>query len=520
MNNQKPKKVAVASCTPWATEAAGRIVEAGGNAFDAAICAAFELMISNPLMCSIGGGGFAAIRSSNDEVKIVDFFDSMPGMGLDKSLFGKNAKVVDLPYGTGIQVISGHASVGVPGTLKGLEHISQQYGCLPLKEVLQPAIENARTGVPFNSPMARYIAISAEPLHWFTEYSKKLLSTPQWEIPKEGYLFKNPDLANTLDLIGQYGSDIVYKGDIAQNIVNEIQSGGGIITLEDLQNYDVIIRQPLFAEYGRYKIYTNPPPSVGGSTIIQMLKVISKLNLTEYNPAIVSKLGKIIHTALNDRYSRIEEGRKNPSKYFELTEDDYILEKYKNILPSASTTHVSCVDDLGNACSITMSIGYGSGVAIPGTGILMDNVLGELELNPLGFHALDPGERLVSSMSPTIAYDELKNDLLVLGTPGASRIATSLTQVIVNINNLNMSIEKALNEPRVHWEDNKFALEEGREFDESEIPAEWEIVRFPGRDMFFGGVQCVRLSQGGNLNAASDPRRCGKGRVFSSTLLS
>ncbi|OGH96233.1 MAG: hypothetical protein A2104_06815 [Candidatus Melainabacteria bacterium GWF2_32_7] len=514
MIKEKPKRIAVASCTGWATEAAGKVIESGGNAFDAAICAAFELMISNPLMCSIGGGGFAAVKSANDEVKIIDFFDCMPGKGLNKGLFGKNARIVDLPYGTGIQVISGHSSIGVPGTLKGLEYISKQYGLLPLKEVLQPAITNAVIGVPMNSPMARYLAISAGPLHWFTEYSKKLLSTPDGEIPKEGFLYKNPDLANTLNLIAQYGSDIVYKGEIGEKIVNEVQSGGGILTLEDLSNYDVIIRKPIFTEYGKYKIYTNPPPSVGGLTLIQMLKVISRLNVTEYNPVIVSKLGKIIHTALTDRYSCIEEGRKDFKEYFKLAEDNYILEKYKNILPSPSTTHISCVDDLGNACSITMSIGYGSGVAIPETGILMDNVLGELELNPLGFHALDPGERLVSSMSPTIIYDDFKKDMLVLGTPGASRIATSLMQIIININNLNMSLKEALSAPRIHWEDNKFALEAGRDFDESEIPPEWEVVRFPDIDMYFGGIQCVKLFGDGNLDAASDPRRCGVGKVF------
>lgn len=513
MIKEKPKRVASASCTPTATEAAVKIAEAGGNAFDAAISAAFELMVSNPLMCSLGGGGFAAIKPAGGEVQIVDFFDCMPGKGLDRSKFGKNMRIIDLPYGTGIQVISGHSSIGVPGTLKGLEFISKEFGRLPLGEVLKPATENARKGVSFNETQARYLSISAEPLHWFTKYSKEILSTPEGKVLPVGYPFKNPDLANTFELIAEEGSDIVYKGDIAKKITDEILSGGGIITLEDLSGYDVKIRRPLFTEYGKYKIYTNPPPSIGGSTLIQMLKVISKLSLTEYSPSMVSNMAKIIATALNDRYSCFNDGCRDFNELYKLTDDEYILEKYKNIVPSASTTHLSCVDDLGNACAITMSIGYGSGVAIPGTGILMDNVLGELELNPLGFHALDPGERLVSSMSPTIAYDELNNDLLVMGTPGASRIATSLMQVIVNLNNLNMSLKEALSEPRIHWEDNKFALEPGRNFNENEIPKDWEIVRFSNPDMYFGGIQCVRLSNGINLEAASDPRRCGTGRV-------
>ncbi len=159
-----------------------------------------------------------------------------------------------------------------------------------------------------------------------------------------------------------------------------------------------------------------------------------------------------------------------------------------------------------------MSVGYGSGVALEDTGIYFGNTLGELELNPFGFHALEPGMRLVSGMSPTIAVDERNNDLIAIGSPGASGLPRRLCQTLLNISDLGLSIDEALKQPRVHSEDGKLVVESQMEVDESQIPADWEVVKFDGLNMYFGGVQCVRLNEG-SLTAASDPRRCGKSVV-------
>ncbi len=511
-NELAPNKVAIASCTPYATDAAAKVVEAGGNAFDAAVAGAFDLMVSNVLMCSIGGGGFATIKVQGCEPVVFDFFDAMPGMGVDKNEFGKDIKTVTLPYGLGIDINTGYSSIGVPGTAKGLELIAKKFGNLHMKEILTPAVEDARQGVPLNATIAYWLSLSAEKIHWFTEYSKKLLSTKDGQVPTEGYPMKNPDLADIFELIADEGSDVIYKGEIARKLSEHIRRGGGLVTFEDLKNYQVIERKPIKAKYGNYSIYTNPPPSVGGLTLIQMLKAVSYLDFKEYDPKTVAKIGKIIYTALDDRYSLFRQGNRNFDDLYNLVEDDYVQEKYANITPSPNTTQITCVDDLGNSCSITMSMGYGSGVAVPGTGICLGNTLGELELNPFGFHALDPGMRLVSGMTPTIGVDEKNNDILALGTPGASRIAPAIMQTILNISDLNLSIEEALKMPRIHWEDGKVAVESNMDVDKQELPDEWEVVEFEGLDMFFGGVQCARLN-GGNLTAGSDPRRCGKSRV-------
>ena len=512
-NKTRPNKVAIASCTPYATDAAAEAALSGGNAFDVAVAGAFDLMVSNLLMCSIGGGGFATIKTPGNKPVVFDFFDAMPGIGLDKSEFNKNIRKVNIPYGIGIDVISGYSSIGVPGTSKGLELILKKFGNLGMKDVLKPAIQHADEGVPLNSTIAYWLSISAEKIHWFTDYSKSLLSTKGGQIPQEGYLMKNPDLANTFEMIGEKGTDIIYSGETGQRLSDFIRSGGGLVTLEDLKNYQVIERKPVAAKYGKYNVYTNPPPSAGGISLVQMLKAMSYLDFKGYDPDTTAKIGKIIHTAINDKYSLFKQGNRNFDDLYNLIEDDYVFEKYKNIIPSPNTAHISCVDDFGNACSITMSMGYGSGVALPGTGICFGNTLGELELNPFGFHALDPGMRLVSGMTPTIGVNEKNNDILVIGTPGASRIAPAIMQTIINISDLNLSIEDALKMPRIHWEDNKLIVESNMAVDEKQIPDEWEIVKFDDLDMYFGGMQCVSLSGGDNLTAASDPRRNGKSRV-------
>jgi len=511
-NTPKPSKIAIASCTPHATDAAAEVAKHGGNAIDAAVAGAFDLMVSNILMCSIGGGGFATVKIPGQEPVVFDFFDAMPGIGVDKSEFGKNIRKIHVPYGIGTDILTGYASIGVPGTAKGLELISKRFGNLPMKEILSPATRHAREGVPLNGTIAYWLSISAEKIHWFTEYSKSLLSTDDGQVPAEGYPMKNPDLADTFEIIAEKGTDTIYGGELGREISDQIRKGGGLLTVDDLKNYRVIERKALKTAYGKYNIYTNPPPAVGGITLVQMLKAMSYIGFKGYDPDTVSKIGKIIYTALNDRYSVFKKGSRDFDDLYKLVEDDYIVEKYENIRPSPNTTQISCTDDLGNSCSITMSMGYGSGVAAPGLGICFGNTLGELELNPFGLHALDPGMRLVSGMAPTIGVDEKNGDILVIGTPGASRIPSALMQTITNISELGLSIDEALKMPRVHWEDNKLVMESQLEIDENQIPAGWEIVKFDSIEMYFGGVQCVRLNKG-ELTAASDPRRCGKSRV-------
>jgi gamma-glutamyltranspeptidase/glutathione hydrolase len=515
--NKKPKQYAIASCTREATSVGVEIAAEGGNAVDAAVGVAFDLIVSNILMCSIGGGGFATVRTPDGLVETIDFFDCMPGKGLNPDYFRKyaNPQKMFLPYGVGIEVMIGHACSGVPGTVKGLELLLKRHGTMPLKEVIQPAIEHARKGIKLSRTISFWLGISAEKVHWYTRYAKKLLSTPAGEIPEAGYLLKQKDLADTLELIGQYGSGVVYKGVIADAIVQEMQKGGGLITYEDLASYEAIIRKPLETTYRGRKVWTNPPPSVGGATLVEMLNILSHFDLGDkLTPEMITTIGKAQRIALHDKFTRYLDPKTNEEVAKELLSPEYALEKYKAIKPCPNTTHLSTIDDTGCGVGITMSMGYGSGVAIPDTGIMMDNVLGEMELNPKGFLQATPGERLISGMAPSVMFDEETNDLVALGTPGASRISTCLMQIIMNLTDYKMDLLTALSSPRFHFEDLKFALEPGLELDESQLDDNIEVCRFDDLNMYFGGSQSVRFKKGKLPEAATDPRRSGSAQTL------
>lgn len=515
--NRKAKQYAIASCTREATSVGIEIAASGGNAVDAAVGVAFDLLVSNILMCSISGGGFATVRTPDGNVETIDFFDCMPGKGLNPDYFQKyaNPQKVFLPYGVGVEVMIGHATVGVPGTIKGLELLLKRHGTMPLKEVIAPAVEHARRGTKLSNTISSWLKISSEKVHWYTRYCKKILSTPAGAIPDAGYIVKQNDLANTLELIANYGSDVVYKGEIADAIIQEMKQGGGLITFQDLSTYEAIVREPLKTRYRNKNIFTNPPPSVGGATLVELLHIISHIELSDKHTAkSVTEVGKAMRIALHDKFTKYIDPATNEEVSKELLSPEYALACYKKIVPSANTTHLSCIDDTGCGVGITMSMGYGSGVAVPGTGILMDNVLGEMELNPKGYLKASPGERLISGMSPSVMYDEDTSDLVVLGTPGASRIAPCLAQIIMNLTDYKMDLLSALAAPRFHFEDHKFAIEPGVEVDRSQLNSDTEVVEFENLNMYFGGSQCVRFKKGKLPEAATDPRRSGSAQTL------
>ncbi|MEW5820859.1 MAG: gamma-glutamyltransferase [Cyanobacteriota bacterium] len=514
---KNPKQYALATCTREATTAGIEIASSGGNAVDVAVASAFDLLVSAVIMCSIGGGGFALVKTPDGKIELIDFFDCMPGKGIDLNKYRKNAKPdkVLLKCGTDYEVMVGHATVTVPGAVKGLELLLKRHGTMPLKELLQPAIRDAKNGTKFNRNLNDFISISAKEVHWRSNYIKNILSTPEGEVPGIGYRVKQPELSKTLELIAEYGSDVVYKGDIADSIIKEIQDNGGLVTYEDLKTYEPTIRKPLETIYKGKKIWTNPLPSVGGVTLVQILNAISHMKIgNKLSPEDVAIIGKIQRKALFDKFNKYIDPEKNEEISRELLSSEYALNCYKKILSSPNTTHLSCIDDSGYAVSITMSMGYGSGVAIPDRGIFMSNSLGEIDLNPRGYLMAQPGEKLVSCMSPSLMYDESTNDLVVMGSASSSRISTSLMHVIMNMTDFNMSLHEAINSPRCHYENNEFSIETGLEVDDSLLDNETKICWFDTKERFFGGSHCVRYKEGKLLEAVNDPRRSGSAQTM------
>lgn len=511
------KKLALSSCTKEATADGIEVGLSGGNAVDALVAGAFSLIVSNPLMCSIAGGGFVTVRTPDGHVETIDFFDCMPGKGLPEDYISTKAsyELAYVDFGFDVNIVKGHATIGVPGTVKGIELLLNRHGSMPMKEVLKPAIKRAKEGVYANDTIAGWLACSSEKVQWHTPYSKHVLSTDEGEIIPAGYLFKQPDLAQTLESIAEYGSDVIYKGDIAQLIAKEMSENGGLITLEDLAAYEAVIREPLHYKYGHKDLFTNPPPSVGGASLVAMLKLLSNYDLASIStPRRIAIMGNVMRLALHDRFTKYNDPATNAETAKTLLGDDYINECLTKLQSSANTTHISAVDADGLAVSLTMSMGYGSGVAIPGTGIFCDNTLGEIELNPKGFLKANPGTRLISGMTPSVIIDKELDSVMALGTPGATRIPSCLLQVIINMNDFDMSLEDALKAPRIHAEGTKFNVEPYLEPDPSLLKPDVELVKFDKPSMYFGGAQCARIERGENPEAAADPRRTGRGQVI------
>jgi gamma-glutamyltranspeptidase/glutathione hydrolase len=498
---------AASAGTPYAAEAAAEVFRAGGNAADGAVAAAAAVSVTEPLLSSIGGGGFALVRDPNGDAELIDFYDAMPGKGLPASAFGAggNPQTVVLKYGAGVNSTVGGASVAVPGALRGWEALLRRHGRLTLAQNLAPAIRLSREGFRLCKTSAMWFQVAEEVLRLTEETRKNFYDGDR--VYLEGEEVRFPELADTLEAIGEGGADLFYEGELARHLSSYILKAGGIITERDLAEYEAVIRKPLTVAYGTGTVYTNGAPSAGGPTLAQMLRIVSGYDLAAMpEDDYVRVMTGAMKYALHDREIAYVDGAENEIVAQRLTSEEYAREQRRRIFGSPQTTHVSCVDAGGSAVSITATMGYGSGLVIPSTGIPVNNTLGEPELNPKGFHALEPGERLISSMSPTILSSEL-GGLIALGSPGASRIPTAILQTLVNVLDFGMPLESAVLAPRFHAEGDLFAYEAGAPT--ADLDRYEQVLTFEGPNMYFGGVNAVRRTTEGLFEAAADPRRSG-----------
>jgi gamma-glutamyltranspeptidase / glutathione hydrolase len=504
------RSFAAAAGTPYAAEAAAETYRAGGNAADAAVAAAAAVSVTEPLMSSVGGGGFALVRSPSGRAELIDYYDVMPGKGLPASAFGAGGapQTMILKYGAGVRSIVGGASSAVPGSFRGWEKLLECHGLLGLKETLAPAIRLAREGFNLCRTSGLWFQVADEVLRLTDETRKHFYKDDR--VYLEGEVVRFPELADTLQAVGEGGARLFYEGGLARTISAYMLEMGGIITEEDLADYEAVVREPMSVSYGAGAMYTNGPPSAGGPTLAQMLKVVSAYDLVAMPDEEYARLlAGAMKLALEDRDTAYLDGARNREVAERLTGEEYAAEQRRRIFSSFGsphTTHLSCVDGDGLAVSITASMGYGSGLVVPGTGIPMNNTLGEPELNPKGFHALTPGERLISNMSPTVVSSE-EGGLISLGSPGASRIPTAILQTVINVVDFGMSLEEAVLAARFHAEDDLFAYEAGART--ADLDDYERVLSYETPNMFFGGVNAVRRTPGGRFEAAADPRRSG-----------
>ncbi|NOZ51223.1 MAG: gamma-glutamyltransferase [Chloroflexi bacterium] len=515
----------IAAGHPATAQAGADILGAGGNATDAAVAAAFSSFVAESTLVSPGGGGFALVYGPELRSPLIyDFFCSFPGLGRPA------AEAIDffpisVDFGPTRQIFHiGRGAVAVPGNLAGLCRLQQEQGRLPLAVVLQPAIDLCRRGVPLGE-FGCYVGHLLQPIFSNEPEIARLFGAPG-AFFSPGFLYRNPDLANALEALAKEGTRLIYDGDIATILLQDQRQHGGLITREDLASYEVIVRPALHFPYRQFELLTNPPPSRGGALIAFSLAMLSGFDIGTLNFGNPRHLGLLAEVMRQTNLARPAFESSGDADLF-LSSDH--LQRHSNDLarrlarharpyppdpppPPAHncTTHISVLDADGNFVSLTTTSGEMPGYVLGGTGIILNNVLGEADLHPQGFHQGTPGQRIGSMMAPTIVLEEGR-PILALGSGGANRLRTAILQVIMNFCDFGLDLQTAVEAPRIHFEAGELQLEGG--IKESTVASLWrwgyDIVRWQGQHMFFGGTHAVGLDARGLFLGAGDPRRAG-----------
>ncbi|VXD17385.1 gamma-glutamyltransferase [Planktothrix paucivesiculata] len=497
------------------TVAAGlAMFEAGGNAFDAAVACILTACVTEPGLTSLAGGGFLLAHTHTNQNILFDFFTQTPRYKCPISEL--NFYPVGVNFGRIIQEFHiGLGSMAVPGVWAGVIRVHETLGRLPFSVVAEPAIGLAKQGVEVNSFQAYTFSNLLQPILLTTAEGREIYA-PEGDILKTGDRLIMNNFAQTLEALISGGRAEFYQGEIAQNLVRDCQNSGGHLTLEDLNNYRVIEREPLTINYRGKTILTNPPPSAGGTLIAFALELLSAVDLSgiEFGSRQYLELVKTVMQLTNiARTDRLDGNlyQDNITDTFLSSASSYQQPLIHAVNKWGSTTHISVLDQEGNAASVTTSNGEGSGYMIPGTGIMVNNMLGEEDLNPLGFHLWPENVRISSMMSPTLVLNQGKPEF-VMGSGGSNRIRTAILQVLLNLIDFNFSVEDAVSNPRFHWENHRLDIEPG--FDTEIINSldlsEQDIIRlWPEKNMFFGGVHTLVRTADGELFGAGDERRSG-----------
>ncbi|MFZ6665800.1 gamma-glutamyltransferase [Peijinzhouia sedimentorum] len=520
----------VVSAHPLASEVGKQILEKGGNAVDAAVAVQFALAVVYPNAGNIGGGGFAIYRSNSGEYATLDFRETAPEKGGRDMYLDANGEVIeDLS-------VSGHLASGVPGSVDGMQTLHQKYGSLSWEELIQPAIDLAKNGFTLTANEARGINNLKRSLIEHNTIPPAFLIDSVWV---EGDTIYWKDLAATLELIRDNGRDGFYTGKVADLIVAEMQRGDGIISHEDLQNYQSIWREPVLGDYKNYKLISMAPPSSGGVALVGLMKMVENYPIADWgwnSTETVHLMTEAERRIYADRANHLGDpdfydvplaGLLDP-KYIEQRISDFDPNKASdseiigsgNPAPyeSDETTHFSIVDAAGNAISITTTLngGYGSKVIVAGAGFLLNNEMDDFSVKP-GYpniyglvggeaNSIAPGKRMLSSMTPTIV--EKDGELyMVVGTPGGSTIITSVYQTILNVIEHGMGMQEAVAAGRFHhqWLPDVIQAEPAA-MDSLTISALQNMGhQFRNRGSI-GRVDAILVLPDGKLEGGADPR--------------
>jgi len=535
-------KQAIASAHPLATRAGMDILNAGGNAFDAAVAVAASLGVVEPYSAGIGGGGFWLLYlADKDEYRFVDAREQAPAAA------GKDYYLDDNGDVNRDRAINGPTAAGIPGQAAAFAWLAEHYGTLPLIQSLAPAIQQAQSGFPVYEHYRRLMKWRLDAIKRYTESARLFLDNGQ--IPELDYLIKQPELAQTLERLGKLGHDGFYRGKTAQALVEGAQQAGGDWTLQDLQDYKVVERDPIrvSAGHGQFELISAPPPSSGGVALAQMLSMLDQFDWQAMNTVQQTHLlAEVMRRAYHDRAQYLGDPDYVDVPVDKLISNDHnlqwassidlnkatpsiTLQGPKNFEEGFHTTHLSVLDANGNMVSATLSINlpFGSAFTVPGTGVLLNNEMDDFsakpgEPNAYGLvgaeaNAIAPGKRPLSSMSPSFLISD--DQTAILGTPGGSRIITMVLLGSLEAMQ-HKPVEDWVSRPRIHHQylPDLIQYEPGALSDDemAGLRALGHSLKDVGRN--YGNMQAIKIDrENGEVTAASDPRGLGEALVKDQT---
>ncbi len=519
----KHQSAAVAAGHDLVADTVRDVLQAGGNAFDGAVAAAAMACAAEPVLASLGGGGFMLAHPADGARRIYDFFVQTP-VRRPEETDSYDFYPVDVHFGTEVQEFHiGWGTAAVPGTVAGLFDIHRDLGRIPLAELFSPAVRAAKEGVRVNDAQASFFEI-VEPIFVATEAIRAIFGSrrEKGRVVRSGENLRQSEFANFLEILAIEGPALFYRGEVAAALLNEMAHRGAL-TAEDLAAYRVELRTPLSMSFLGTRVETNPPPSSGGLLVAFGLTLLENRPLHSLDQCGAAHAARIASVLAATSEARVEslanaDRDQRPEEESAMLNPGF-LETWRHRVESRisarnGTTHVSIADREGNIAALSLSNGSGSGCIIPGTGIAINNMLGEADLNPTGFHSWPRNRRLTSMMAPTVVRWP-DGRVAAIGSGGSNRIRSAILQVLVNLVAHDMPAEAAVSAPRLHVEGERLSVEAG--FEQEELGAvlvAWPDHRVWDRtSMFFGGAHTV-LVGAGRGEAFGDFRRNGAARVF------
>jgi gamma-glutamyltranspeptidase / glutathione hydrolase len=506
-------KGVVAAGHPVTARAGADALRDGGNAVDAAVACVLMSFVAESPLTGPGAGGFMLVHTEGGEDHLLDFFVAAPGRGLDDRQPAA-LMPIDVRFSeNAIQRFNvGPSSCGAYGTTLGLSAALERFGSARLGDLTSGPARAAREGVEV-VPMQAFLFEVLEPIFRSTPECSELYA-PGGRLLRTGDTIRFAELGGLLDRLGAEGPGFLYTGDVAAAVSAWVLDRGGLLTREDLAGYEVVEREPARVGYRGRTVLTNPPPSSGGILIADALGILERLE----RPHDACVIAEVIASTNRARDEEFLEGLATEG-YLErfLAKDalDHVATDVRTRL--GNTTHVAVMDAAGGCATVTCSNGSCSGVVVPGTGMHVNNMLGEQDLNPFGYHRHEPGARVPSMMAPTVVLREGRPEI-ALGSAGSNRIRSAILQTILGVVDHRLPAQEAVSSSRIHVEGREVEAEPG--VDEEALAklerSDWRVRRWSEQNLFFGGVQAVaRNPETGELSGGGDPRRGGAATVVS-----